>query len=154
MSNVVATKWAFTICGGITILLALGFLFWRWNALRTWPTTTATVLSSKVDHSTDTDNGDTYEAKVQIRYTAAGREYLKEVSEWGSSSNRARHYQVAERYRPGSQHSIRYLPSNPNRVFLEAGYSLWYFAPALFGLGLGILFLGLGLFLFRLRLPR
>jgi len=116
----------------------------RYTILKTWPSVEAVVLDSELyRHRKDfvRKSGRT----VLLGYTVNGKEYKS----FASSPYVSRSYRVsqkfAEKHAPGTRHSIRYNPENPNDIRFEAGYKTELFlVPVILGF-IGVVFSGIGL---------
>lgn len=62
-----------------------------------------------------------------------------------SSGDPAKLQPLLEVYAPGTRHSIRYNPADPDHVEFDAGYDLATFWPIFFFGGLGLLAVGFGI---------
>ena len=155
MNHITQTKWAFLLMGSATMLFGIWWGFRRWNAIVNLPSATAVVLSSVLSEAAGVEdpNAKTYSNTVELRFEAAGKSYQVKVNDWGHSTSASRHQAIARRYAVGSRHTIRYVPTRPQDVYLEAGYTFEFFKLTIFCLGLGGLFTALGIFLFFLRRP-
>jgi hypothetical protein len=158
MSQITLTKWSFLVVGSVTMIFGLWWGFRRWNAIVNFPPATATVLDSELSEvaGVEDPSATMYTNTVKLLFEVAGKSYEVKVNDWGSSNSAASHRAIARRYTVGSQHTIRYNPSRPPEVYLEAGYTFSFFKVTLFCLGLGGLFTALGILCFYLagRSPR
>jgi hypothetical protein len=155
MNQITLTKWAFLSMGSATMLFGIWWGFRRWNAIVNLPSATAVVLTSVLSEAAGVEDPleKIYSNTVELRFEAAGKSYQVKVNDWGHSSSAARHQAIARRYAVGSQHTIRYVPSRPQDVYLEAGYTFEFFKVTIFCLGLGGLFTALGILISFLK-PR
>jgi hypothetical protein len=130
---------------GIIMLALAGWAGNRqYTILKTWPSVDAEVTRSEVTRGTDSEGTAMYGTEIDFRYTVAGREFNTP----GSSSYRSSSYREmkgkADKYAPGTRHSILYNPSDPAEIHFEAGYNLsFFFLPVILG-AMGLVFAGLG----------
>ena len=145
------------LVGGIFTVVGLALLGTGWWAgnrqytiLKSWPTLEAEVTNSRVTHhvshdsrrSTDTTM---YEAEIEFRYTVDGRQFTTPSTPGYSTSSYSEMKRMADTYTPGTRHTIRYNPANPNDIRFNAGYNFGFFMlPVVFG-GMGVVFTGLGI---------
>ena len=140
-----------TIIFAAFLVVGLGLLggagydgYRRYTILKTWPSVEAVVLDSELyRHRNDfvRKSGRT----VLFGYTVHGEEYKSFVSAPYVSRSYKVQQEFGEKYAPGSRHSIRYNPENPNDIRFEVGYKIrFFFVPVLLGF-IGIVFSGLGL---------
>jgi hypothetical protein len=155
MSHITLTKWSFLLLGCATLLFGLWWGFRRWNAIVHLPSATAVILKSQLSETAGVEDPSAtiYSNKVTLQFEAAGKGYEVPYNDWGSSTSASRHQAIARRYAVGTRHTIRYNPSRPQSLFLEAGYTFEFFKVAIFCLGLGGLFAGLGILCFYLGRP-
>jgi Protein of unknown function (DUF3592) len=151
-------------------LLLLGGALWSANRLKSWPAVEAEVTKSEVSgpsrSSSDTlvvpgltgSHKIVYSATVEFRFAAAGKQFTASGSE--QSDDRGGANQTARNFAPGTRHTIRYNPANPNEVRFNPGYFnvvytiMFFMNPIIFGLfGLGLAGGGLR-WLWRSRLMR
>ena len=145
------------LVGGIFTVVGLALLGTGWWAgnrqytiLKSWPTLEAEVTNSRVTHhvshdsrrSTDTTM---YEAEIEFRYTVDGRQFTTPSTPGYSTSSYSEMKRMADTYTPGTRHTIRYNPADPNDIRFNAGYNFgFFFLPVLLG-GMGVVFTGLGI---------
>ncbi len=128
--------------GSITALglLLLGGVWWmgnsRYTILKSWPAVDAQVTKSKV-----TSNEDVYHTNIEFRFEADGKQFTASSSD--SSDNESAAQMIADTYAPGTRHTIRYNPANPNDIRFNAGYTPEFFVVPLV-LGIPGVFLTLG----------
>ncbi len=140
-----------TVISGTFLVVGLGLLgaagyngYRRYTILKTWPAVEAVVLDSELYRHRDDlvrKSGRT----VLFGYTVSGKEYTSLIKfPFVSRSYKAERKQ-AEKYAPGSRHSLRYNPDSPNNVRIEVGYNIRFlFVPVLLGF-MGVVFSGIGL---------
>jgi hypothetical protein len=152
MSQITLTKWSFLLMGSASMLFGLWWGFRRWNAIVNLPSATAVILKSELSETAGVEDPSAtiYANTVQLSFEAAGKSYQVKVNDWGSSTSASRHHAIARRYAVGSRHTVRYDPSRPQDVYLEAGYTFEFFKVTIFCLGLGGLFTALGILCFYL----
>ena len=140
-----------TIIFAVFLAVGLGLLggaayvgYRRYTILKTWPSVGAVVFDSELyRHRNDfvRKAGRT----VLFGYTVNGEEYKSFVSSPYVSRSYKVQQEFGEKYAPGSRHSIRYNPANPNDIRFEVGYKIrFFFVPVLLGF-IGVVFSGLGL---------
>ena len=132
-------------------LLLLGGALWTANRLKSWPAVEAEVTKSEVSgpfsHSSSgtlvvpalTGSHKTvYSTKVEFRFAAAGKQFTASSSD--ESDDRGGANQTARDFAPGTRHTIRYNPENPNEIRFNAGYLnvvytiMFFLNPIAFGL--------------------
>jgi hypothetical protein len=87
----------------------------------------------------------TYSAEMNFQYRADGQAYKTPASLGYSTGNYTAIKRMVEDYAPGTHHSIRYNPSDPNDIRFDAGYTLGFFLlPIIFG-AMGLIFSGVGM---------
>ncbi len=130
---------------GLGLLGAAGYTgYRRYTILKTWPSVEAVVLESELYHHRN-DFVKKSGRTVLFGYTVNGREYKSLFSSSVVSRSYKAEQKYAEKYAPGSHHSIRYDPENPSNTRFEVGYNMRFlFVPVLLGF-MGIVFSGLGL---------
>jgi hypothetical protein len=112
--------------------IGLGIAIWGWSVLSnaraslSWPTTEGRVVFSEVDHSTDSEGGDSYSADIVYRYEVDDQEYENDRVRFGenSSSNRGPAEDLVERYPVGRNVDVHYEPDDPDNSVLEPGVTL------------------------------
>jgi hypothetical protein len=132
------------LVAGLGLLGGAGYSgYRRYTILKSWPSVEALVLDSELyRHRNDfmRKSGRT----VLFGYTVNGEEYKSFVSSPYVSRSYKVQQEFAEKYAPGSRHSIRYNPENPNDIRFEVGYGIrFFFWPVLLGF-MGVVFSGLG----------
>ena len=87
-----------------------------------WPTTPGTITASDFVVSSD-DDGTTYQAKVEYRYTPDHIERTGKTIAFGYSgrSGRTYHHDIHEALQVGAQVAVRYDPNKPDRAVLSHG---------------------------------
>lgn len=125
--------------GRILWMAALGFLLmsawsaWeRMSIMRTWPQVDAIITSSQLEaRAKDSKQRDMYAAMIGVKYTVDGREYQARVPFTDGSQRTAQAREYAERFKVGSTRKVRHAPGEPQRLRLDADYSVLFFARAL-----------------------
>ena len=131
---------------GLLTLLAAAFVaFSVWWAtehasrIATWPSTTGTVLSSRVDAQRSQGSGSggssvKYDPLVERSYTVDGVDYtfdrvtpMKNVSRGSRWAN-----DIAREYSEGDEVEVFYNPDNPGESFIEPVYDDMMFIIAMF----------------------
>lgn len=94
---------------------------------RRWPTTSGTVMTSRVtvSRSQDSDGSSstTYGAKVAFQYEVEGEVYVgdtRSFADYRSGSSRRAH-RITDQYPEGSQVTVYYHPRRPHLSVLEPG---------------------------------
>lgn len=119
----------FVLVGGFA--LALGVNDYRdGEATKSWPSTTAMVLSSEIHEDTDTTrnaNGrsrtrTTYRTEVRYEYTIDGSTYQGDQIKTGDySGSQGRANDTVNRYPAGANMTVYYDPVDPGHAVLERG---------------------------------
>jgi hypothetical protein len=111
------------------VLTALGLLllagaWWAGNRLKSWPAVEAEVTKSEVSKLSSFASrdgyGTAYRTKIEFRFDADGKQFTASSSEKSASHGGAQ--STADMYAPGTRHTIRYNPANPNDISFNAGY--------------------------------
>ena len=141
------TKLFSTIFGSVGLVL-LAIAGWTGNRqytiLKSWPTVEAEVTKSRVTSSRDSEGMAMYGTEIEFRYTINGKEYLTPGSSSYQSSSYREMKRKAEKYPPGSRHSIHYNPADPEDIRFDVGYNFgFFFVPVLLG-GMGVVFTAFG----------
>ncbi len=112
----------------------------------TWPRTDAVVVSSGVVEWRDPGKRTVYSPGVQLKYSVAGKEYVREpkMSGWATSS-RSSSQKVVDAYRPGRHCMVPYNPADPNEVHMQLGGTFDTFSGPLICLLMGFGFVLPGL---------
>jgi len=131
---------------GIIMLALAGWTGNRqYTILKTWPSVEAEVTRSEVTRGRDSEGTTMYGTEIEFRYTVDGREFNTPSSSSYRSSSYREMKGKADRYAPGTRHSILYNPSDPADVHFDAGYNIGFFLlPVILG-GMGLMFTGLGI---------
>lgn len=140
-------KGVLKLVGGIFVVVGLAFLgaaSWTGNRqytiLKSWPTIKAQVARSRVASSRDSKGTAMYSAEIEFQYAVKGKEYITPAASPYSSSSYREMKGKVERYAPGTFHSIRCNPADPNDIRFDVGYNFgFFFLPVLFG-GMGVVF--------------
>ena len=87
-----------------------------------WPTVPGTIITSDLDINSD-DDGTTYQAKVEYRYTPDMIERTGKTIAFGysGSSGERFHREIYETLPVGAQVAVRYDPGKPDRAVLSYG---------------------------------
>lgn len=104
-------------------------------AIVNWPAAQARVMACRVA-SDDTGSPTRYFAETELRYTVSGTDYTSKTVPGGGTYPAAR--RLADRYRVGTEHPVRYRPSDPREIYANAGYTLDFFLTPLILTGLGL----------------
>lgn len=113
--------------------------------LKAWPTVDAQVLHSRVGSAISyaANRGNSvamYAPVIEFGYAVNGKSYVTPASAQVSTSNYTSVKRQVDAYPPGSVHSIRYNPKDPNDIVFDAGYTWsFFFVPLLLG-GMSIIF--------------
>jgi len=129
---------------GLALLASALWLARRQHSIITsWPEADAMVTRSELVRYRDSRAQLTFQPKIQFRYVVAGKEHVADAP--APSSNYAWARRKVDTYAPGTRHSIRYNPTNPEDIRFDAGFTLEFFLlPMLLGL-IGLIFSPLGL---------
>ena len=141
----------FGAIGGIVLVIGIWMGWTDAAMLRDWPSVEAEVIASSVVSSTRTGSSSRslsaptmYDTQVTFRYEVAGRPFENATTYGISSSNPSDARDRAQRYAPGTRHTIRHRPGDPNIIRFDMDSTLAVFALA-GGLTLmGLVFVGLG----------
>ena len=87
-----------------------------------WPTTPGTIINSKFDVNSD-DDGTTYQAKIEYRYTPDHVERVGKTIAFGysGSSGERYHRDIHNALPVGAQVAVRYDPNKPDRAVISHG---------------------------------
>ena len=114
--------------------------------LSKWPAVEAEVTKSEL-HRMSSRNGPIYRAEWEFLYTANGRQYRTPLQSSTNNGSLDSRKAEAGRFPLGSRRTIRYDPSDPDAIEVNAGYTIGFFLlPLIFiaaGLSAGILVLWL-----------
>ncbi len=131
---------------GIILLGVAAWLFeQRREILNSWPETQAEVTHSEITYSRSKSGGSMYSAVYVFRYHVKGRDYITKDGPGYSTSSYSSMEEKVKKYAPETRHPIRYNPSNPEEIRIEAGYNLTTFGIPLGVAAMGLVFFGLGL---------
>jgi hypothetical protein len=140
-----------TFVGGFLTVFGVAFLapgIWllrdQVRILKTWPEVEAQGAGAEVV-SFRGKNRTNYRVLYALRYQVNGREYRIPFSTNTSYGTRSRAQGVADRYREGTRHWIRYDAAAPYEVRENVGWNARFFLLPLIFSGLGLLMLGIGL---------
>lgn len=111
------------------LALGLGLMYWGWNVLGNaresvgWPTAPGMVVSAELDHSENTEGGDSWSPEISYRYLAANQERTSYAIKFGenSYSDRDDAEEILARYPVGQPVLVYYDPADPERSVLEPG---------------------------------
>ncbi len=118
----------FTVFLSVFVPIGLGLLgFGIWSArlstqAAAWPTTPGTITQLSVQENSDCD-GNTYEVRVQYKYTVDGAAYQGSRLAFGyaASSGREAHDEIHRKLRGAKTIAVRYKPSEPSVSCLSFG---------------------------------
>lgn len=132
--NTAIVTFIFLIIGGALVLWGLNILGDA-RASASWPIAEGKVVSSQVEHSTDSEGGDSYQPKVNYTYSVAGVPYSGRQIKFGenSYSSRRQAEEIANRYPVGDSVAVYYEPENPEKTALEPGVTAGSYI--VFGIG-------------------
>lgn len=138
------------------LFLAIGVLIasiGAWSFTRetplSWPAADAAAVESRViqGRSSSSRSGSSspvYDIQVTFSYTVDGTPFRSQTASGSSSSSRATAEGRLAAYSPGSRHTIRYRPDDPNVIAFEVARSKVYVLPGAL-LAIGVVFLAFGL---------
>ena len=88
-----------------------------------WPSTVGTIVSCDLETNYDSD-GDTYEVKVNYKYSVDGREMTNDVLAFGysASSGQEAHEEILFKLKEADTLDVRYDPSDPQNSVLSYGF--------------------------------
>jgi len=134
----------------IGLVFAVPPFLQQWKILRTWPAADAQVIHSQV-MPLSTDSGQIlYDTLLVLSYQANGRPYVSSVGSLHQSTSYKRKKKQADRFAPGSHTEVRYNPSDPRDIRIQAGYNVHFFAVPIFIIGVAAIFGLLALLIFLL----
>ena len=132
----------------IGLLFAVPPFIQQMNVLWHWPSAEAQVLRSEVV-PLRTDSGQMlYDTLLVLAYEVDGRPYVSSVGSLHQSTHYERKRKQADRFPPGSHTEVRYNPSYPRDIRIQAGYNMHFFAIPVFISGVAAIFGVLALVLF------
>ncbi|HYA94979.1 MAG TPA: DUF3592 domain-containing protein [Terriglobales bacterium] len=138
----------------IGLLFAVPPFIQQMKVLRTWPAADAQVIHSQVV-PLRTDSGQMlYDTLLVLSYQANGRPYVSSVGSLHQSTSYERKKKQADRFPPGSNTEVRYNPSDPHDIRIQAGYNVHFFAVPVFISGVAAIFGLLALLFFLLSRRR
>jgi hypothetical protein len=110
-----------------TIMAAILFFTQRRvGAISTWPSTSGTILYSRVEEHASSEGGTIDHPVVKYSYRVNGREYQSERIAPGPALSGTGAGRVVARYPAGIQVNVSYNPGNPSDAVLERKASvLW-----------------------------
>jgi hypothetical protein len=130
----------------IGLLFAVPPFLQQVKVLRTWSAADAQVVRSEVV-PLRTDSGQRlYDTLLVLSYQVNGRAYVSSVGSLHQSTSYERKKKQAERFPPGSHTQVRYNPSDPVDIRIQAGYNVHFFAIPVFISGVAAIFGLLALF--------
>jgi hypothetical protein len=153
-STVRRVGFVFTTLGVLGILGAAAMGWSQVGELRRWPSVEAQVVASEVQpwrRNTAGQRTSLWVPRVTFHYVVRDTEYTSAGSAHVSVSGRQAAQRTANRFPPGSRHTVRYLPDDPNVVRWDMGYNFsYFFLPLVIGLvsvattvmGVGVAMLG------------
>ena len=68
-----------------------------------------------------------YQAEIEFRYTIDGKPFETPSRSDYSTSDYEAMKRIAAAYSPGTRHMVRYNPTNPNDIRMNAGYNFGFF---------------------------
>ena len=139
----------------IGLLFAVPPFLQQMKVLRTWPAVDAQVVHSQVV-PLHTDSGQMlYDILLVLSYQVDHRPYVSSVGSLHQSTSYERKKKQADRFPPGSHTEVRYSPSDPRDIRIQAGYNVHFFAIPVFISGVAAIFglLALLSFLLSRRKP-
>ena len=116
----------------------LGVGYWQYSILRTWPLVEARVVRSDVIRTRGSKGSTLYKAEIEFGYTVAGKDYVTPAPSSYATSNYNSVRREVEKYAPGTRHSIRINPEDPNDIRFGMGYNFGIFALPLIFTGVGL----------------
>lgn len=134
----------------VGLLFAVPPFIQQMKVLRTWPAAEAQVVRSDVVPVHTTSGTMLYDTLLELRYQADGRPFVSSVTSLHQSTSYDRKKKQAERFPPGSRTDVRYNPSNPAEIRIQAGYNVHFFAIPVFISGVAAIFGVLALIFFLL----
>ena len=127
--------WLIPLClGGIFAAIGIGLIVFglrerkKAKATETWPTTSGTILSARLDQQTRTerDQGRTYTRTsyapiIEYTYTAGGQTHQGSRIFPGASMSydHGTAQNIVNRYQPGAAVAVHYDPGDPAQAVLE-----------------------------------
>ncbi len=134
----------------VGLLFAVPPFIQQMKVLRTWPAAEAQVVHSDVVSLQPSSGQKLYDAVLVLSYDVNGRAYVSSIGSLHQSTNYERKKKQAERFPPGSRTDVRYNPSNPAEIRIQAGYNVHFFAIPVFISGIAAIFGVLALIFFLL----
>jgi len=119
-------KWLLVVAVVVWLVLAIGFdvfVGWRVGKRRqskSWPTTTATILASRLETHRSED-GATSEVKFEYGYEVAGRSY--KATRWRFGTLPGDGPGSLAHFKPGSTRAVWYNPNDPAQCTLRPGWT-------------------------------
>lgn len=107
--------------------------------MKAWPKADAVVISSSVlEGRGKHGNTPVYSLSVQLKYTVAGKVYIRDaqMSGWATSS-RSSSQKLVDDYRPGTHYMVPYNPDSPSEAYMQLGGNFATFSGPLICLLLG-----------------
>lgn len=138
----------------IGLLFAVPPFLQQWKVLHTWPAADARVVYSEVVPLRIHSGQVLYDMLLVLSYQVDGRPYVSSAGSLHQSTSYARKRKQADRFPPGSRTEIRYNPSDPRDVRIQAGYNVHFFAVPIFISGVTAIFGLLALLLFMVSRRR
>jgi ABC-type Na+ efflux pump permease subunit len=101
--------------GMLLIAGALWAIYGRYVIFSSWPTVDAQVTKSEISGPIRMQRGDrVYYTRIEFQFLADGKQFTASARD--KSDNRSGAQMVANTYSPGTHHTIRYNPANPNDI--------------------------------------
>jgi len=136
--------------GMLVLAGALWALHGRYVIFTSWPTVEAEVTKSEVTGPVQLARGgatnSVYYTRIQFQFVSDGRQFTASARD--KSDNWSGAKMVANTYSPGTRHTIRYNPANPNDIrfdivnAFETPVAVGIFGVAMLVIGLRWLFRG------------
>jgi predicted RNA-binding Zn-ribbon protein involved in translation (DUF1610 family) len=134
-------------------LAALGFgsllAARQYHIITAWKPAESEVVKSQFLQSRGLRGLFHYNLRVHFRYAVGGREYVSasslDDSVAGAGSNSYSFVRrIADRYAPGTRHSVLVSPEEPRQLRFEAGPAIYFFAAAAGVTAFGLIFTTVG----------
>lgn len=122
---------------GFFILMLVKMVVPEWRAEHDFVETTATVLETRIDESSDNDGRSVYRPTVRIQYSVDGQPYdiwTYDITR-AYSSGREDKQAALDRLEVGRDYLCWYDPLDPARAVLVRGYSWWFWPLVLVPIG-------------------
>ncbi len=120
-------------------IFSVPFFWGQIRVLQSWPVRQAQVIRSTVVTEPQGRHEQVYSARIQIVYVVDGQPVTTELTSF-QSSNYEQTARCAAEFPAGSRHAIRYDPTDPRQVRIDASWNRRFFAVPLITLGCGMVF--------------